>query len=375
MPERKNEAAWIESRQRWQINVQREGERRTFTSSIAGKKGKIASEKKADAWLQSGLRDGSARLGAVWAAYLARLLALKTRESTAYTQAEYFGRLYILPRLEHRRLNTITPQMWQDVIDNAYVEKHLSRKTLKGLRGAMTAFFRYCRKCELDLHYPPDTLTIPSDAAVGERTILTPADLGVLFSQDTILRYGKPVPCHYIHAWRFCVITGLRPGELIALRQEDIVDGVLTVRGAVNVFGRQTRGKNANALRRFVLPAEAQAVLQDQRAYLRTAGILSPWIFPARDGGVSSEKSLYGQWQTYSRQHNLSVTSLYELRHTMVSLNAAVPDALLKPMVGHSANMDTRGIYGHAIAEYQQETAQLVDTALRRILQESAKKA
>lgn len=153
------------------------------------------------------------------------------------------------------------------------------------------------------------------------------------------------------------------------------MDGVLTARGAVNVFGRQTRGKNANALRRFVLPAEAQAVLQDQRAYLRAAGILSPWIFPARDGGVSSEKSLYGQWQTYSRQHNLSATSLYELRHTMVSLNAAVPDALLKPMVGHSANMDTRGIYGHAIAEYQQETAQLVDIALRRILQESAKKA
>lgn len=52
MATRKNEASWIESRGRWQINVQSDGERRTFSSSIAGKKGKIAAEKKADAWLE-----------------------------------------------------------------------------------------------------------------------------------------------------------------------------------------------------------------------------------------------------------------------------------------------------------------------------------
>lgn len=368
MPQRKNEAAWIESRNRWQINVQREGERRTFVSSIAGKKGKIAAEKKADAWLESGLRGGSARMGAVWAQYLDRILALKTRESTAYTQAEYFGRCYILPALEHRKLNTITPQMWQDVIDQAFITKHLSRKTLKGLRGTLTGFFRYCRKCELDLRYPTDTLTIPADAAVGQRTILNPADLSVLFSQSTIQRYGKPTPCHYIYAWRFYVVTGLRPGELIGLRQEDIQNGVLSVRSSVNVFGRKTPGKNANAQRQFVLPAEALSILEQQQAYLKRIGILSPWLFPAPDGGVSSEKTIYGQWRTYCKQHALSSASLYELRHTMVSINASVPDALLKPMVGHSANMDTRGIYSHAIAEYQQETARMVGNALDHVL-------
>ena len=55
MPTRKTEAAWIESRKRWQINVQIEGERRTFTSSSPGRKGKIEAEKKADHWLESRL--------------------------------------------------------------------------------------------------------------------------------------------------------------------------------------------------------------------------------------------------------------------------------------------------------------------------------
>ena len=61
MATRKNEASWIESRERWQINVQSDGERRTFSSSIAGKKGKIAAEKKADAWLEKKLVNNSTK--------------------------------------------------------------------------------------------------------------------------------------------------------------------------------------------------------------------------------------------------------------------------------------------------------------------------
>ena len=58
---RKNEAKWIESRRRWQINVQKEGVRRTFTSTTAGVKGKIQAEKKADAWLAGQALDSSVR--------------------------------------------------------------------------------------------------------------------------------------------------------------------------------------------------------------------------------------------------------------------------------------------------------------------------
>ena len=40
MAERKSEAIWIESRSRWQINVQDNGVRKTFTSTLAGRRGK-----------------------------------------------------------------------------------------------------------------------------------------------------------------------------------------------------------------------------------------------------------------------------------------------------------------------------------------------
>ena len=50
---RKNEAKWYDSAKRWQIKIQKDGERRTFFSSTKGTKGKIAAEKAADAWLEN----------------------------------------------------------------------------------------------------------------------------------------------------------------------------------------------------------------------------------------------------------------------------------------------------------------------------------
>ena len=61
MAQRKNEAKWIEARERWQINVMNEGVRKTFVSSLPGKKGKIECEKKADKWLEEKLANENSR--------------------------------------------------------------------------------------------------------------------------------------------------------------------------------------------------------------------------------------------------------------------------------------------------------------------------
>ena len=70
MSERKNEAAWVESRGRWQINVQADGIRRTFSSRIAGRKGKIEAEKKADKWLEDRTVGENTRCGDLLDKYL-----------------------------------------------------------------------------------------------------------------------------------------------------------------------------------------------------------------------------------------------------------------------------------------------------------------
>ena len=52
---RTNTAKWVESAQRWQINVQKDGVRKTFTSARPGRTGQREANAKADAWLDEGL--------------------------------------------------------------------------------------------------------------------------------------------------------------------------------------------------------------------------------------------------------------------------------------------------------------------------------
>lgn len=366
--ERLSEAIWDDERERWCCRVTLNGKRRAFYSTLPGRKGKREAERKADDWLENGSVDSGARFGAVWAAFIARERDVRGERNPTYIQHEQYGRLYILPVIEYKRLEDMKPIDWQNCIDEPYARsikngKPLSAKTLKNIRGALSAFRAYCELCDIELR-SMHTLKIPDAAPVGERRILQPTDLALLFSEPK----RAQIP-HYLHAWRFQVLTGLRPGEVYALRHEDITpDGVITISRSVNVHGDITQGKNRNAKRTFLLPERAKQALADQQEYLRKIGLISPYVFPNALGEIAKDKFVYNAWQRFCKSQGITFCSLYELRHTMVSYSADVPDALLKPMVGHSRSMDTRGVYGHEVAGNRQRTVSLLESAFESAL-------
>lgn len=73
---------------------------------------------------------------------------------------------------------------------------------------------------------------------------------------------------------------------------------------------------------------------------------------------AAGQHPLYLRWRAYQDSNGIAPRiSLYELRHTFVSLAQDLPDGKLKPLVGHSRNMDTRGVYGHEITGALEDTA------------------
>ena len=373
MAERKNEAAWMESQQRWQIKVQHNGDRKTFYSTKPGKKGKVEAEKKADAWLQTGLHNGSQRLKTVWEAFCAREKEIHGDKADGYRKAECFGRLYIIPRLGGKRMDSITAQDWQDVIDYAYAERGLAHKSLENIRGSITAFWKFCRRSEINFRQPVDPLTIPYSAKRGEKISLQESDVRILFSVDGYIAHcgngrTRYYRSHYINMWRFMVATGLRPGEAIGLTWKSVNGDVLTITRSINVHDVETQGKNDNARRQLVLPPIAQAVLADQAAYLKKMGIKSAMIFPALDGGPARQDSAYGSWVKYRSALGISASTPYEMRHTFISLNPNLPDAIIRPIIGHSSRMDTRRVYGHITDAQKVEAAATINANLAAIL-------
>ena len=167
------------------------------------------------------------------------------------------------------------------------------------------------------------------------------------------------MPDPYINAYRFQVLTGLRPGELLGLRWEDVHGGVVYISRSINVDGEETQGKNQNAVRSFALSARARSVLEDQRRITGSTGS----VFC-----ISSEPYYRDRWQAYCRANGILPTTAYELRHTFVSVAKTLPEGEVKGLVGHSQDMDTFGVYGHTLSGDAENTAQAVNAAFDKLL-------
>lgn len=364
MANRKNEASWIDSRQRWQIKVQAEGVRRTFTSSTPGKKGKIEAERKADQWLENQLIGENTRCDTLLNRWLEHVKAATSTSN--YQQNECNARRYIRPIIGHKKIGSLTENDLQRVIDMAY-QHGLSRKSLKNLRGACTAFIKYCRK-EKCTSFKPEEIRIPAGAKKSKKTILRPEAIKTLFSSSKTTWRGKVVEDWFIHAYRLAVLIGLRPGELLGLQWRDLRGNKLHVRRAYNDEGEITQGKNDNAVRVIVLGETAMAEVLAQKKKLLAAGISLYWMFPYMDAGVASQDTYRSFWRRYREHNGIPSISPYEMRHTFVSVCDEMPEALKKMIVGHSESMDTEGIYGHQKAGDLERAAGYADAAFKKII-------
>ena len=152
---RTNTAQWLPNQNRWQIKVQKDGVRKTFTSAKPGRTGQREANAKADAWLDEGICSTTKRCSEVWNEYL---ISVRATAGTSYAQqVEKFGQNYILPVVGDRRIGDLNTGMLQDVLNRAYKEGsmnpqatrksrgNLSRKTLQGIRAVEVSFVKWAR--------------------------------------------------------------------------------------------------------------------------------------------------------------------------------------------------------------------------------------
>lgn len=360
------EARWLESQARWRVDVQQDGIRKSFYSSKPGRKGKLEAERKADIWLDDNTPGGGQRVSVMLDQWMDGLKA-STSKSHWHQYQNYINR-WIIPAIGKKRIESITENDLQKIINTAYRDGDLAAKTLKNLRAALCNFMKFCR-AERATQLRPENLTIPNGARKSNKKILQPADLRQLFEFDETLHYGKPIKDIYIHAYRFQVLTGLRPGELFGLRWDDIRGDLVSVRRSLNEFGEITRGKNDNALRTFELPAQAVAELQAQKTMLADLKLISPFIFCDAEAQPIDQRRYRVAWKRYCQHNNFAdVTTPYELRHTFVSVADEIPTGLKKMVVGHSQSMDTEGIYGHQKQGDMSRAARYIEDAFESAL-------
>jgi len=359
MGKRINNAVWMEKYNRWQIKVQKDNERKTFYSSKPGRAGQRECNRKADAWLDDNIHTARLSTEKLLDEFLS---GIQLRSSLSnYEKEKYFVDSFIRPVIGKKKPDKLTEQDLQDIINKAYNRpggKTLSKKTLLCLKSTVVNFAKFLRRKKAAVIFYDD-LTIPAGAKTKQKRILQPHDLIKLFRKETVMYNGKEIFDDYIYAYRFAILTGLRPGELIGLKPEDIHGTAIYIQRAVNIHGEITTGKNDNAIRKVNLTPLAYETLQSQLRLYPDA----EYVF-----NIKSQSTLRHRWEKYCEYNDVSYISLYEMRHTFVSIAKQLPEGMVKPIVGHSKTMDTFGVYGHELNGEDRKTSKELNALFFNLL-------
>ena len=204
-----------------------------------------------------------------------------------------------------------------------------------------------------------------------EIEVLSPAQV------RTILEALRGQPLHAIAA--VALATGLRRGELLALRHQDVdLDGgILRVEQALEETQRNGlvfKGpKTRHGRRTVTLPPSTVTLLRDhwkvQQEQRLALGLgraePSSLVFADWDGLPRSPRALTHQWRRAMKAAGLTVT-FHSLRHTHAStLIAAGLDVLtISRRLGHGSAAITLGVYGH-LFKPDDRAAAIMEKALK----------
>ena len=137
MGKRTNTAAWLPNQQRWQINVQKNGVRRSFTSSKPGRTGQREANAKADAWLDDGISNTRMLVEAAYPQWIGELKLTTSRSNWEPIQSRW--NVWVRPVIGRRRVGDLTEQQLQAIINKGFAGG-LSKKYLSNMCTDLTMF-------------------------------------------------------------------------------------------------------------------------------------------------------------------------------------------------------------------------------------------
>jgi integrase len=158
--------------------------------------------------------------------------------------------------------------------------------------------------------------------------------------------------------WATAFYAGLRRGELIALRWEDVdlATGVIHVRGGWDDVEGEIAPKSRKGRRDVLIPA----VLRHHLLEHRMTGTGEGRVFPAPRQVRAQAERAAKRWS----DHGHDRLTLHDARHTYASLMiaAGVNAKALSTFMGHANIGITLDLYGHLMPGSQAEAATLLDT-------------
>lgn len=162
--------------------------------------------------------------------------------------------------------------------------------------------------------------------------------------------------------WRVAAATGMRRGELLALRSDDLDHERMTVvvrRALAEVGGSVIeKGTKTGRVRTLTLDPTTFAIIHD-----RTPGL----VFPGEHGQLRPPMEVTTRFRALVRRAPVPVIRFHDLRHTHATLllAAGVPVKVVSERLGHAKVGMTLDVYAHVLPAMDSEAAAQIGALLQ----------
>ena len=304
---------------------------------------------------------------------------IKVRPSSHQTYRGYIDN-HIKPNIGDIPLNKLSSlhlqKLYKKLLTSGRVErieskgqpKGLSAKTVRNINQVISSAMDFARDQKLISSNPTDGCALPKLEHKEMKTL--PAEQLASFLREA--KESGVFELYYIELYYIELATGLRRGELLGLKWEDIdlTQGNLQVqRQVARINGEVIEAplKTKNAYRTLPLSSDTVGVLQEQR---KKSGN-SPYVFPSPAGGPISPDSVLHMLHRVLKRAGLSKVRFHDLIHTFatLALQNGVDIKTVSGMLGHYSAGFTLDTYTHVTTSAKKEAANTMGSILSGALQ------
>lgn len=263
------------------------------------------------------------------------------RKRSTLANIESEMRVHLAPVLGGRSMQSVTRQDVRDLIV-VLERKGLAAKTIRNVLGTLSALYRFAAHPDRRwaAENPTEGLALPTSTSGHDIRFLTPAEIRALLEHLPVgIYHDIDVAMFAAAAW-----TGLRQGELRALRWEDVdlPSRRIRVRRSI-VLGEVDTPKSARAVRSVPLTSELAARLEQLRQASRFAGD-TDLVFGHPQSGEPQPRANIGRRFTMALEAaGLPSRRFHDLRHSYgtAMAGAGVPMRTLQELMGHRDHATT----------------------------------
>lgn len=313
-------------------------------------------------------RSGQYTVGQWMDVWFENYAKIKVRPSSHATYKGYIEN-HIKPHIGSVPLDKLTTlqvqSLYKKLLSGGRVErtesanqpKGLSVKTVRNIHQVLSSAMDFAKSQKLIAINPTEGCALPK-LEHREMKTLTADQLSAFLTEA---KRSGVYEMYYLE-----LATGLRRGELLGLKWEDVDldNGVLHIRRQVaRINGEVVEAplKTKNSYRTLFIGEDAVGILREQKAQA-----VSEYVFPSPTGGPISPDSVLNMLHRVLKRAGLPRVRFHDLRHTFatLALQNGVDVKTVSGMLGHYSAGFTLDTYAHVTTQAQREAARTMDNIL-----------